>query len=215
MERNRLLVVDDELFIRELLCEYFAKLGYIVKAADSAAAAIQLVETDLFEVALIDLKMPDLGGNDLMKLMKKCSPEMSMVLMTGYPTVETVVQALRDGASDYVIKPFRLAELLTIVTRVFEDYARKNQLMELQSRVSRLEKRLNRQALAGQNNIANGNRILTVVDGPLDIEEGSNSVLVTQRKKRQTPMAVITGESTNRDDEVDEPEVTAALQGTH
>jgi len=116
-DKKKLLIVDDELFIRELLDEYFTKQSYEVDLAESGGAALSLLGGRTYDVALVDFKMPEMNGIELLRLISERGHQMPFILMTGYPTVNSVVSALRQGAFDYIVKPFRLNELSTIVTR--------------------------------------------------------------------------------------------------
>jgi two-component system response regulator AtoC len=111
MIKTRLLVVDDELFVRELLEEYFSKLDYLVDTADCAEHALELLEEREYHAALIDLKLPEMNGIELLQQLRAQGSSLPVVLMTGYPTVDSAVGALRGQAADYVLKPFRLQEL--------------------------------------------------------------------------------------------------------
>jgi DNA-binding NtrC family response regulator len=137
--QGKLLVVDDELFVREMLAEYFTKLNYQVRTAGGARDALKLLETDSFEVALIDLRMPEMGGLDLLRIMKESAFDSAVVLMTGYPTVDFAVAALRDGACDFVIKPFRLKELSSTVARAIQSQQQRHEITQLRHRVVELE----------------------------------------------------------------------------
>ena len=111
MIKTRLLVVDDELFVRELLEEYFSKLDYLVDTTDCAESALELLEERDYQAALFDLKLPGMDGVELLQRVRSMGSSLPVVLMTGYPTVDSAVGALRGQASDYVLKPFRLQEL--------------------------------------------------------------------------------------------------------
>lgn len=149
---SKLLVVDDEVFVRELLGEYFTRLDYTVRTAGSAAEALQHLGTDSFHAALIDLCMPDARGIDVLHAVRKTADDLSIIIMTGYPTVDSAIEAMRAGAHDYVVKPFRLKELAGIVTKAVaaqRHRAEINQLrervVELETRVAGLKKRENRE----------------------------------------------------------------------
>lgn len=139
---SKLLVVDDEVFVRELLAEYFGKLDYQVRTAGSAAEALQLVGMESFDAALIDLRMPERGGLDLLRAIRKANNEVSVIIMTGYPTVDAVVEAMRGGALDFVVKPFRLRELDGIVARAVAAQKHRSELAQLRGRVVELETRV-------------------------------------------------------------------------
>ena len=122
MNSPRILVVDDELFIRELLCEFLGKSNYEVVSANGAAEALQLIQSYRFELAIVDLKMPDMSGAELLRLIKRMTDEIRIILMSGYASVPAVVEAYREGADDFLTKPFRLNELLSVVARVREKH---------------------------------------------------------------------------------------------
>ncbi len=139
---SKLLVVDDEVFVRELLAEYFTKSGYQVRTAGSATEALRQVGSEDFEAALIDLHMPDAGGIEVMRALKQAFDDLSVVIMTGYPTVDSSIEALRAGACDYVVKPFRLKELDSIVSRAVASQKHRMELRQLRERVAELEARV-------------------------------------------------------------------------
>jgi DNA-binding response OmpR family regulator len=162
---SRLLVVDDELFVRELLAEYFTKLGYHVRTTGSAAEALEAVRTEDFNAALIDLRMPGVKGNELISGVREVNDDLSIIIMTGYPTVDTAVGALRAGASDYIVKPFRLKELDVVVGRAvaaqqhrYEIKQLRERVAELETRVAKLRKHENREAVDA------GHRRFTIIE---------------------------------------------------
>lgn len=101
-----LLIVDDELIVRDSLSKWFREENYDVCAADSAAAALALLAERRLDIALVDIKMPGTDGIELHRRMKEVDPELIVIIMTGYASVETAVSALKNGAYDYVTKPF-------------------------------------------------------------------------------------------------------------
>ncbi len=140
--KSKLLVVDDELFVRELLAEYFTKMNYEVRTAGSAAEALRLVGTESFNAALVDLRMPDGSGIDLLYRLKTIADDLSVIMMTGYPTVDTTVSALRAGAHDFVVKPFRLKELDGTVKSAVAAQQHYLEVRQLRERVTELETRV-------------------------------------------------------------------------
>jgi len=108
---TKILVVDDELLIRDILYESLASYGYEVISAYEADSAIALLEKHQPAVALIDINLPKISGVDLTKKMKTIKPDLIVIIITGYPSFDTVVTATNYGASEYIIKPFRLDEL--------------------------------------------------------------------------------------------------------
>jgi DNA-binding NtrC family response regulator len=139
MSTEKVLVVDDELFVRELLEEYFTKLKFTVDVAESGEAALEMVEENHYNVALIDLKMTGLDGLETLKQIRGLDSNVVVVLMTGYPTVESSIDALRAGAFDYIVKPFRLNELRDIVTAAIKEYDFRREITLLKEKVRMLE----------------------------------------------------------------------------
>jgi len=104
--KANLLVVDDELIVRDSLDKWFREEGYDVTVADSAQDALTKMAARRFDLALVDIKMPGTDGVELQRRMHEIDPDMLVIIMTGYASVETAVAALKNGAYDYVSKPF-------------------------------------------------------------------------------------------------------------
>ncbi len=139
MSSERILVVDDELFVRELLLEFLSTEGYEVSLADSGEKAVKLMETQPAEVVLVDLKMPGIDGIETFKQIKKIAPDTLAIIMTGYPTIESSIEALRQGAYDYVVKPFKLNDLKTSIEKALREHKLKIQISQLKNRIAQLE----------------------------------------------------------------------------
>jgi len=120
LESARILVVDDEKFIRDVIADFLAMEGYVVRtAADGAAAAEELRRTR-FDLVISDLKMPRMGGLELLREVSEAHPDTMTIIMTGFGTVETAIDAMKRGAYDYVLKPFKVEEVVHIVQRGLE-----------------------------------------------------------------------------------------------
>jgi len=105
-KKANLLVVDDELIVRDSLDKWFREEGYDVTVAESAQDALTKMAAQRFDLALVDIKMPGTDGVELQRRMREIDPEMLVIIMTGYASVETAIAALKNGAYDYVSKPF-------------------------------------------------------------------------------------------------------------
>lgn len=118
--RSRILVVDDEKFIRDILADFLGLEGYFVRTAQDGVAAMQELASSHFDMVISDLKMPRMGGIELLDEIPKLNPNTLTVIMTGFGTVETAIDAMKRGAYDYVLKPFKMEEVIHIVQRGIE-----------------------------------------------------------------------------------------------
>jgi DNA-binding NtrC family response regulator len=113
-----LLVVDDERSVREACRDVAQSLGFTAIAADSAEHAYRLLETQSIDAVLLDLRLPGASGLEAMRHIKQQKPEAIVIVVTGYGTVQSAVQAMKHGAYDYVTKPFSVEELKNLLERV-------------------------------------------------------------------------------------------------
>jgi DNA-binding NtrC family response regulator len=113
-----LLIVDDERAIREVCREVAQTLGFTTTVADSAEHAYRLLESQNIDAVLLDLRLPGAGGLEALRQIRSRRPEAVVILVTGYGTVQSAVQAMKNGAYDYVTKPFSMEELRVLLERV-------------------------------------------------------------------------------------------------
>ncbi|MCD6334824.1 MAG: response regulator, partial [Candidatus Latescibacteria bacterium] len=149
---HTLLIVDDEKPITEALSSLFEDRGYCVSSARSAEEARKIMEHSVIEVVLSEVRMPERSGIDLLKWIKKNHPMTEVIIMTGYASVEDGVSALKEGAYDYLIKPFRsLEEVMLVVdkavslrrVKIENAVLRKGVEGRVQERTRELEKTMN------------------------------------------------------------------------
>jgi response regulator RpfG family c-di-GMP phosphodiesterase len=119
-EKPRILVVDDEKFIRDILADFLGMEGYAVRTADDGASAASELKRNRYDMVISDLKMPRMGGLELLKEVNESCPGTLTVIMTGFGTVETAIDAMKRGAYDYILKPFKVEEIVHIVQRGLE-----------------------------------------------------------------------------------------------
>jgi response regulator RpfG family c-di-GMP phosphodiesterase len=119
-ERPRVLIVDDEEFIRDILADFLGMEGYIVRTAEDGAAALSELHNAHYDLVLSDLKMPRMGGIELLDAIGTAAPSALTVIMTGFGTVETAIDAMKRGAYDYILKPFKVEEVIRVVQRGLE-----------------------------------------------------------------------------------------------
>lgn len=131
----RLLVVDDELHVRESLSSWFIEDGYEVDAASDAKEALAALGRRHYDVVITDIKMPGMDGLELQRRIREVSPRAAIILITAYASVSTAVQALKEGAYDYVTKPFDPEALSRVVAKACEK-------LRLEEENTRLKERL-------------------------------------------------------------------------
>jgi DNA-binding NtrC family response regulator len=115
---SRILVVDDEPQIQLLLEEFLTSLGHTVRVAGDGEQALQLLQREAFDAVLADLKMAKLGGMELLRIIKLSHPTLPVIMITGYPSVEVAVDAMKEGAVDFITKPLRLDTLRLALARI-------------------------------------------------------------------------------------------------
>ena len=133
----KILVVDDEAPIRDVIRKGLSQMGgYNVEDVQNGLEAIEKIEKDVFDLVLTDLKMPEMNGLELLKTIKGIRPEVMVILMTAYGSIETAVEAMKIGANDYITKPVDLNELLIHISKV-----QKESLLLKENRLLRMEVR--------------------------------------------------------------------------
>ncbi len=137
MESMKILVVDDEVLIRDMIKKGLTQMGgFSVEVAQNGLEAIEKMEKDVFDLVLTDLKMPKMDGLELLKNIKGTRPEMMVILMTAYGSIETAVEAMRIGANDYITKPINFDDLLIHISKVQKEslLLRENLLLRMEVR---------------------------------------------------------------------------------
>lgn len=117
---SRILVVDDEKGMREFLSIMLRKEGYDPVPAESGQKAIRLLREDVFDLVITDVRMPRVSGLDVLKAARESSPETVVLMITAYATAESAVEAMKEGAYDYIMKPFKVDEIKLIVRNALE-----------------------------------------------------------------------------------------------
>ncbi|MDZ7582703.1 MAG: response regulator [Deltaproteobacteria bacterium] len=117
----RILVVDDELIVRDSLKEWLEEEGFAVDMAESGPEALKRLAEGSYHLMLTDIKMPGMDGVEVLQKAKEVFPDLCVVMMTAYATVETAVAAMKTGALDYLVKPFDPDKLIPMVLRIYED----------------------------------------------------------------------------------------------
>ncbi len=120
LEQFRLIVVDDEKPQLEALCSLLQDAGFDVEGFSEPVSALECLKSQSFDVLLTDLRLPGMDGIELVQRARQLDPDLSVVLMTGHGSIKTAVDAMKQGVLDYILKPFKVSELMPVVNRAIE-----------------------------------------------------------------------------------------------
>jgi DNA-binding NtrC family response regulator len=124
----RILVVDDDKALADTLVEYLLKMGYQAAPAYGGKEALATFEMRDFQLVITDLKMPEMDGMELLDALRKLDSRVMVMVITGYGTIESAVEAIKKGAYDFIPKPFKMEELEIIVKRALDRHTLIRQL---------------------------------------------------------------------------------------
>lgn len=150
MQKARILIVDDNESILETLSAILEEEGYITNTAKNGREAIEKSKMDFYNLALLDIRLPDIGGTKLLTKMKETRPKMVKIMITGYASLQNAVEALNFGADAYIMKPVDPENLLKIINeklRAQREAEKMNQRKVaewIETRARSLEKKSNR-----------------------------------------------------------------------
>lgn len=113
--KARILVIDDDEGIRKVVAEALKSEGYLVDTASNGKEAVEKSRTNFYNLALVDIRLPDMEGTKLLTSMKQTTPEMIKIILTGYPALQNAIDAVNKGAHGYLVKPINMDELLRTV----------------------------------------------------------------------------------------------------
>ncbi len=114
-ENARILIIDDDENIRRVLETILTDEGYNVECADTATRGIEKSENAFFNIALVDVRLPDMEGIELLPKLRSTKPKMRKIIVTGYPTLQNAISAVNNGANAYVMKPFDVEKILNTI----------------------------------------------------------------------------------------------------
>jgi DNA-binding NtrC family response regulator len=134
-ERSKVLIVEDDEGMRSLFEEALSLWGYHATTASTGARAIELVQGQLFDTVLCDVRMPEMDGLTILREIKRHDPSIEVVMVTGFPAVASAVEALKLGAYDYLAKPVNLVELRHVMDRIMERRFLRREVSSLRSRL--------------------------------------------------------------------------------
>jgi DNA-binding NtrC family response regulator len=114
-DKARILVVDDEETIRESMSELLEQAGYGVDTAENGKEGVEKSFKNFYNLALVDIRLPDMSGIALLTAMRETTPKMVKLIVTGYPLLENAIEAVNKGADGYIVKPFKTEQLLSAI----------------------------------------------------------------------------------------------------
>ncbi len=131
--QERILIVDDEEQMRELLAKVLEKNGYQVTAAADGSQALALLEKEPMDLVVTDVRMPGLDGMEALRAIKELNPEIVIILMTAFGSIDQAVQAVKEGAYDYINKPFKIDEMLLTIKKALDERRLRNEVTILRN----------------------------------------------------------------------------------
>ncbi len=145
-ERARILVVDDDEGIRKVLKAILEEEGYVVDTAENGKEAIRKSNATFYNLALIDIRLPDTEGTKLLSAIKETTPKMVKIIITGYPSLQNAIEAVNKGADAYILKPFDMGKVLNKIRehlkkqKEAKKYSQEKVTEFIETRVKELEK---------------------------------------------------------------------------
>ena len=119
-KRPRILIIDDDEDIRTVFKLNLEKVGYVVDTAEGGKEAIEKSKDKHFNLALIDIKLPDIEGTQLLKALGESVPNMIKIMVTGFPTLQNVIESLNEGADGYILKPIDMDKVLKMIEELLK-----------------------------------------------------------------------------------------------
>jgi two-component system NtrC family response regulator len=142
----RILVVDDDENIRKVLTTILEEEGYSVDSAETAKEAVEKTKKTFYNIALIDIRLPDMEGIELLTKIRDTVPKMRKIIITGYPTIQNAIAAVNRGANAYILKPFDMEKVLATIKEELKKqeeekkYSQEKVAEFIETRVRELEK---------------------------------------------------------------------------
>jgi two-component system response regulator PilR (NtrC family)/two-component system response regulator HydG len=130
----KILVIEDDEVLRRLLIDVLSDQGYEMEATASGEEGLRAMEQDVFDIVLLDINLPGMNGMEVLRLVPARQPESQVVMMTAFGTVDTAVEAMKQGAFDYINKPFSTDELVLTIRRALEEHDLRRELARLKQR---------------------------------------------------------------------------------
>lgn len=167
----KILIVDDEKSMREFLSIVLSKEGYTVFTASDGEEALQQAEKDIFDLVITDIKMPKLGGLEVLKGIKEVSPDTIVLMITAFATTETAIEAMKQGAYNYLIKPFKIDEVKLIIRNALEKQSLRKENSQLRHSLNEL--------VSPRNIIGKSGALSKILDMIEKISDSASNILIT------------------------------------
>ena len=119
----KILIIDDELIMRESLAGWLERDGYIIETGGSGEEAIEILKEKKFDILLLDIKMEGMSGLEVLKKVKESDPDLAVIMITAYGSISTAIEALKNGAHEYLLKPFDPNELGVVIEKILQQQA--------------------------------------------------------------------------------------------
>ncbi len=119
--KGKILIADDEIDLRTLLTRVLANEGYDVKEASDGEEALKLIQIQKFDIAILDIKMPQVSGIEVLKKMQHTSPTTQSIMLTGYSDLKHAMEAQEYGAKEFIGKPYKIDDILSTVERLLKE----------------------------------------------------------------------------------------------
>jgi DNA-binding response OmpR family regulator len=144
-ESARILVIDDEFAIRKTLSVTLEHAGYVVDTAENGKQAIEKAKANFYNLAIIDIRLPDMEGTELLATLRRTTPKMVKIVLTGYPALQNAVKAINEGVDYYLVKPVEPVELLRVIKerldrqREEKEYGQEKLAQFVETRINELQ----------------------------------------------------------------------------
>ena len=131
MTSTRILIVDDEQIMREPLADWLEMDGYFVDTAASGEEAMEKLKHTRFDIMLVDIKMEGMSGLDVLREVKEDDPDTAVVMITAYGSIQTAIEAMKNGAHEYLLKPFEPGELGLVIEKIIKQQSQERENLYL------------------------------------------------------------------------------------
>jgi len=137
-QNTKIMIVDDEFVVRESLYHWFSREGYEAETASNGEEALKKLEKSNFDVLFVDMKMPGMDGFEVLEQVKQIYPDTAVVIMTAYGSIDSAVKAMKTGALDYLLKPFKPDQLALVMEKIYQQFKIKSEYSYLKGQIDRI-----------------------------------------------------------------------------